>query len=177
MTALSDKEAFIGDINEIKPDVFRRAYSAAISKLSIRDHSRSEIKKTLALKGFEESVSDQVIKKLENDGYLKENEFAERLAKNQLEKGYGRFQIRLKMNAKGFDEDVLDHALESSCSREKEYESALSSALKKLKTLIKEDPAKKRVKLSRFLVSRGFDYDLTREVVNKVLAQYDSFGE
>lgn len=155
---------------EINPDAFRKAYSAAIAKLSMRDHSRFEIKKALALKGFDESISDQVIKKLENDGYLKENEFAERFAKSQLEKGYGRFRIKLKMNAKGLDEEALENALELSCSREKEYESALSAASKKLKTLIgEEDPGKKRAKLSRFLVSRGFDYDLTMEVVKKVL--------
>lgn len=80
------------------------------------------------------------------------------------------------MNAKGLDSDAAENALESSCSHEKEYESAISAAAKKLKTLIREkDPVKKSAKLSRFLVSRGFDYDLTRDVVKKVLAQDDFY--
>lgn len=49
---------------EINPDVFRKAYSVQLlQKLSMRDHSRLKLK-ALALKGFDESISDQVIKKL-----------------------------------------------------------------------------------------------------------------
>lgn len=158
----------------LKNDQFRKAYAAAIAILSIRDHSKYELKKKIISKGFDESVSESVILRLVETGYLKDGDLAQRFACSMLEKGSGRFRIKMKLNEKGFDEKDSEIALEACCSYDQELFSAFSAASKKMKSLNKDDSSKIRVKLSRFLVSRGFDYEITRDVVNRLMDQVDN---
>ncbi len=165
------------DKTEKESDLFRRAYSAAIAKLAIRDHSRAEIARALSLKGFDSDISEIVIKKLEDEGYIKEAELAERFARSRLQKGCGRFQIMQKMSARGFDGDAAEKAVESVCSSEDEYAAAVSAVLKKLRVIGAHDISKTRIKLARFLFSRGFGHEVTMNAVNEVLSHDDLSGK
>ena len=160
------------DVFREYPDLCRRAYAVAISRLAVRDHSRTEIIRILSSKGFDLNISESVVNKLENEGYLKESELAERLAKSGLEKGCGRFKIMQKMNARGFDTDTAEKAVDSVYSHEDEYAAAVSAALKKLNSIRAEDISKKRIKLARFLFSRGFGHDVTMNAVDEVLSSH-----
>lgn len=155
-------------------DQFRKAYSSAMNFLSLRDHSRLELKKKLASRGYDEKITEQVIQSLVYSGYIKEDELASRYADIMLSKGYGKFRIRVKMQQKGLDGEDFEKAIGSDCWLENELNSAITAGSKKIRSIKDEDQSKIRIKLSRFLVSRGFDYDITREAV-KIIMEENGF--
>lgn len=161
-------------MNKSNDDHFRKAYSSAISILSVRDHSRSELKKKLTSKGYDEKITEQVIQRLVDSGYIKEDELTARYADIMLSKGYGRFRIRAKIHQKGLDGEDFEKAIGSACWLENELSSAITAGSKKIRSIKDEDQSKIRIKLSRFLVSRGFDYETTREAV-KIIMEENGF--
>lgn len=159
--------------DKTEPEIFRKAFGKAVNLLSSRDRSKYEIIKALSEKGFDGAVTDMVIKRLTELGYIDDQRFAGRITQSLLGKGYGRYQIKQRMSAKGIEDNAYENAISLACSYEEEFKSALSAATKKMGSLGSEtDIIRIKAKLSRFLVGRGFSYDISRDVVNEIISDY-----
>lgn len=113
LSIYNGKEIDENELDELKETVnIRRAYNYAVSLLARRDHSESELKNKLALKGYK-SGAEEAIEKLKNGGYIDDSRFA-RLYVRELQtlKKYGKRRIEQELYRKGIDRDIIREVLD-----------------------------------------------------------------
>ncbi len=134
-----------------------------------QERCHSEVKEKLAGYGVYGDDAAEIISKLIEENYLNEERFAIHFAGGRFRvKQWGRVKIRYELKQKLVSEYCIKKALKS--IDPDDYEITLQKlAEQKLKTLKGEKNIfiKKR-KLQDFLLQRGFETDLIREVVKKV---------
>jgi len=143
----------------------------AFRLLGRRQHSISELKRKLWNKEYEQKLIDEVIEDLKKNGYMDDKEFIREFVAEKIKsKNWSIKKIKAELFKRGvasklIDEMLLGHFIES------DFESAIKLAKKKYEILLKRNLESKelRNKLSTYLFSKGFDYDLIKNVCNKLL--------
>ena len=130
--------------------------------LSRREHSKKEIYKKMLDKVNSLEILDEEIKKLEQDGILDDERFAEQYLYSLVKRGLGPLRINKYLQEKGVDSHLINTLL-----KDLDWQDlAKEVLLKKSKYQIppKEEDV---VKLKRFLNYRGFEYyDIERAFNN-----------
>lgn len=145
---------------EIKPaKKIEEVYNYGLWHLAKRDHSIYELKEKLAKKTDNTEWIDETIEKFKKSGYLNDQNLVENLLTDYNQyKQYGPSRIKQELKHKGIDNETIKNALEES---EFDYfELAFSCLRKKCREPIKD--RKERDKLTRFLLSRGFGFDMIK---------------
>ncbi|MCC2686032.1 MAG: RecX family transcriptional regulator [Paenibacillaceae bacterium] len=133
----------------------RKAFHSALLYLSRRSRSSKEISDRLLHKGYDESTIQQVLRKLADERYVDDQQYAVTLANYRLKSHRkGRLWIQYELSQKGVDEEHILHAL-SQLDEEEESESACRLLMKKYPA-IHEVTVMVRRKLLLFLKRRGF---------------------
>ena len=119
-----------------------------------------------ALEGDARAASD-VLGSLVSDGYIDDSRYAVAFARDKaVLTGWGPVKVRFALSGKGIPREVIDSALEevdgSSASRK------LSSLLSRKASTLSGDPQMK-LKLLKFALGRGYEYDAVKPVVEEVI--------
>lgn len=143
------------------PAASRTAYESAVMLLARRLSSRRELTRKLAAKRkWSVSEIEDALNQLERQGFLNDRAFAEDVVLSLRSRGYGLSRIRQTLRMKGVPQDVAESALErESCDGAgDELENALALLPRRKAQFLREaDPAKRKAKIARFLVGRGYD--------------------
>ena len=130
--------------------------------LSRREHSKKEIYKKMLDKVNSLEILEEEIKKLEKDGILDDERFAEQYVYSLVKRGLGPLRINKYLQEKGVDSHFINALL-----KDLDWlDLAKEVLLKKSKYQIppKEEDV---IKLKRFLNYRGFEYyDIERAFNN-----------
>ena len=114
------------------------------------------------LEGDEEAAA-KVVEALTADKYVDDARYAAAFAREKATlQGWGPVKIRFQLRAKGVSDEVIAVALEE-IEPEKAYARLAKLLEAKAKTL-KGDP-QGRLKLIKFALSRGYDYDVVKKMV------------
>jgi regulatory protein len=143
----------------------------AFRLLGRRQHSSSELRRKLWSKDYEQKLIDQVIDDLTKSGYLNDSDFIRAfVAEKSKTKNWSRKKIINEMIKRGLNQNLVDKIL-SEQPNESDFESAMKAARKKYELLAKRnlEPKELRNKLSAYLFSKGFEYDLVKEACDKIL--------
>jgi regulatory protein len=143
----------------------------ALRLLGRRQHSISELKRKLWNKDYEQKLIDEVIEDLVKNGYLNDEDFIrEFVADKSKTKKWSKNKIKSELIKRGLTPKQIDEILNKQ-PKETENENALKLAQKKYMLLVKRnsEPKELRNKLSAFLFSKGFDYELIKDVCEKIL--------
>jgi len=139
---------------------------------SRREYSEADILQKLAsLCVSSEDTLDpaQLLDILKKEKYVSDARYATAFARDKASlQGWGSLKIKYALSAKGISKDVIDKALgeiDASAASDK-LEKVLSA---KARTL-KEDPQIK-LKLLRFALGRGYQYDEVSTVIELILKQ------
>lgn len=136
----------------------RKAYDSLTRHLGARDHSEKELRKKLGVR-YPSDIVERTIQIAKTNNWLAEPEImANRLAERLLEKGKGSAYILRELEKKGLPSIRIESDREAQTARE--------SAERKfgdLSTLSFDQ----KPKVMRFLVSRGFGYDIVQQVLFK----------
>lgn len=153
----------------------KNALEKAMDFLAIRPLTERELRSKLQLSGrYSLEDIDEAVSLCRTRGYLNDELLAADAAQFLNSGGRGRGMIRKKLRARGVPEPALEQALEA-VSPEAELEAARNAAEGKLRLLIREkDAGKKREKLFRFLISRGFSPDLSGRIIREKLFAKES---
>lgn len=152
-------------------DEIAQGYERAVQFLSYRPRSIAEIRRNLAEKEIDEAVIDQVIARLENQGYVDDLAFARFWLNNRQEfRPQGARALRFELREKGVASSVIDEALAEFDTSEAAYRAAKDRA-RRLRGL---DKRTFRNKLGMFLTRRGFDYDVTRTVIDRLIDEFEA---
>jgi regulatory protein len=143
----------------------------AFRLLGRRQHSTSELRTKLWRKDYDKSLIESVISDLNENAYLNDEDFIrEFVADKSKTKNWSTNKIKSELIKRGISpkqtEELLDEQL-----KETDNENALKLARKKYEVLLKRnlEPKELRNKLSAFLFSKGFDYELIKDVCEKIL--------
>ena len=137
----------------------------AFSFLNYKPRTEKEIRKKLKEKKISETSIEKVIIILKNLKYLDDSKYAklyleEKLAHNPK----GKRVIAMKLAEKGINKEVIKSVIDTEYNEDTETKKAKELLTKYLKKVRAKSEMDKRQKCYRFLLSRGFDYEIVKEV-------------
>ncbi len=151
----------------LQHEQFEQAKEAAVKYLAIRMRSQKEIEQYLVRqRKYPPIICSRVIQYCLERNYLDDRLFCETYIRDQLNlNSNGLQKIRRALLMKGVNLELIEEAVRRLVRDDDQYKIALTLAKKKAAT-IKDDP-KKRDKLYRFLLQRGFQPGVIIKVLQK----------
>jgi regulatory protein len=151
-------------------DEVARAFDQAVTLLARRPYSAAEIRRHLETKRVALSVIEEVLARLSQSGYIDDRTFVQYWIENREQfKPRGARALQQELRQKGISQDLIDEALEVLDL----HDSAYRAAQEKIRRLHGLKQSDFRVKLGSFLVRRGFDYDIVREVIERLIGELE----
>jgi regulatory protein len=148
----------------------------ALRYLGRRLHSTSELRIKLKQKGYEKELVDDVISDLSKAGYLNDLDFAMEFTMQKINaKLWGKNKIKSELIKKGINAEIIAQALNESFNEDDEYEKAMITAQKKIKSIkFKQDNSTElKRKVISFLIARGYSYEIAGKVCDKLIGEED----
>ena len=147
------------------------AMNRALDILSYRARAKGELRERLVQAGYAKETVGVVIVRLEELGYLNDEEFARNLAREEARKKYGPRRILGDLRRVGVDEEIAREAVEEEFAKRSEYETALTIAQRRYNTGEGSDAQARRV--YGFLMRRGYSTGVCAEVARKYRQETD----
>lgn len=139
---------------------------------SRREYCRQDImKKVLAALGGDADEAGRIMDRLVEEKYIDDLRYASAFARDKSSiAGWGTTKIRYMLAAKGIDRETIAAALQEvdEGKASDRLEKLLSAKVRSLK----DDP-QCRMKLLRFALGRGYQYDEAAEVIDRLLNERD----
>lgn len=162
--------------NEQEESRIKKKYTPAQSLTKIQSYcayqerSHKEVKNKLYEYGLYSNQVDEIISQLITDGFLNEERFAKAYAGGKFRiKKWGRIKIKHELKALGLTKNCIQRGLNEIESAE--YSKTLKNLIKKKLTESKEqNPFKKRDKVARFVIGKGYESELVWEYIRDLLA-------
>lgn len=152
------------DVETIKTAVFDSetsvAFGKAVDYLARAMKTTKQVRDYLTKKGYADDVTNCVIEKLQGYKYLDDQAYA-RMYAEQSKTHKGERRIKQELLNKGISHADVDDQVQ--VDTDDQLTSATSLAQKYLKN--KERDVKTMQKLQRFLLYRGFDFDVVNSVI------------
>ena len=147
-----------------------RARQAALDYVSRGSKTTTEVRRSLARRGFSEHAADDAIAQMERYGYLDDAAYASAYARGRAaSQGHGPQRLRADLIKKGVPRDAIERALEE-LDADALSDAAERLALQRWRALHREaDVRKRKKKTTDFLLRRGFSYDHVREAVSRAV--------
>ena len=129
-----------------------------------QDRCKKEIFTKLDSYELSESDKSFVVDFLQDEGYINDERYCRSYVKSKLNlKKWGVNKIKLSLIAKGVDRDIIDEVISE--IDQDSYKEELVNLLKNRK-INESDPYKRKAKLIRYAVGKGYSYSLVMEIVN-----------
>lgn len=168
------EEEFIDEILKAEEEI--NAYNYALSVLARNAKSEKQLRTKMQEKGYDRQFIDNAIIRLKQQKYIDDERYSEMLINSKINNSkYGKRKIKGTLYEKGINPEIIDEKL-SQISEEDELERAYNLAAKKLRTLKEEDTRKISIKLSNYLVNKGFEFSTVKKAVSRLLdRRWDDF--
>ncbi len=156
------------DHNTQEDSQFKQGYLYAVRLLTASKKSATQLLKRFKEKGYKPEIAESVLEKLKEQGILNDRKMVdETIQWAKQAKRYGKRRIAMELKKKGIAQNVIDDSL-SHYSKEEERETALVLAQVRWQKLERIEPNKRKKRMYDFLISRGFDFETTREIVDQL---------
>jgi regulatory protein len=146
------------------------AMNQALNVLGYRARSARELRERLTRAGYVEETVDGVVERLEELGYLDDEEFAREVVRGKARK-YGPCRIYGDLRRAGVDEELARETVDEKFSGRSEYESARAIAQRRYNTSQRSDAQVRRV--YGFLMRRGYSAEVCAEVAHEYRQEAD----
>ena len=145
---------------------FRKAQNSALRILAHREHSVAELTQKLIRRGYAGDVVQHVIAECLRLNYLDDQRVAQQVLARIKRKGFGIHRVRSELLKRGLAGEESGDDPGESMSAADEQIVARRVSLKKWESLKHHpDATKRKLRLQRFLRSRGFSDSVVIEVV------------
>lgn len=150
-----------------------KVYDLQIAKEKIQaycayqERCHQEVTKKLKSWGLIPEAIDMLIAELMQFNFLNEERYARSFARGKFRiKKWGRLKIKQELKKREIYSKCIEYAMEE--IDEDTYYETLKEVLQKKRQNEKEtNPYKRKAKLTRYLASRGFEYDLIRMAIEE----------
>lgn len=145
-------------IEDISDSSVKDVIAAASNILVFADNTEKSLRDKLERRGFETDVIDSAVEKLKEAGLINDarlmRSFSEYLADKKL---YGRGRIRLELQKKGFDKQLIGENLDD-CVSHVDFKENCLKLLKKKKLADKIRDSKTAQRVTAALARYGYGY-------------------
>lgn len=138
------------------------AFNKAVKYMSSSLKTTKQIREYLYKKDYSKNTIDYVIDKLEEYKYLDDEAYAKAFVLTYSNK-YGKLKLISALKSKGVSDRVIDNIFAEELEMSSSIDGVANKYLKN-KTITQET----LIKLSRFLYSRGYEFDEINRIVNKI---------
>ncbi len=157
-------------LEQHQADQIKWASAAAFHYLKYRPRTEKEMRSHLIGKGYEASVIEAVLCKLDDYGYVNDAAFAKEWVKSRVEaRPQGRRRLISELKQKGIEESELKNAL-SEYSEKDELLAAMSLAKKVQKRNAAYEVLIQKKKIANKLTYQGFDWQVIQEVLRELFS-------
>ena len=142
-----------------------KAYNYAIKYLK-NIKTKKDVYDYLIRKGFSDEETSEVCDYIEEVGLVDDDLYVKFFVEDSFRiKNKGARKIVYELKQRGIDDDKIEEAIEE--ASDMEYEALKEAYKRKLEATKSEtDPYKRKNKIIRFLISRGFDYSDIKDIVD-----------
>lgn len=154
-----------------------RTYDRALNLLAFRARSSADLRRRLVQKGESPAFADQAIERLTSLGLLDDAAYARQVTRSKvLGSGASKRRLQQELFRKGVARPVADEAIAEVLEDESIDEDATVEKLarRKLRSLEKLDAPSRRRRLYGFLARRGYDSQVIRRAMSRVLGADDA---
>jgi len=147
----------------------------AFDYLGRRLHSYNELRLKLLRKKYDKELISEVLDSLGEKKFIDDYEFGKQYAEEKIRlKSWGKNKIKSELFRKGIPAGIIDEIVNKEDSSSSENAEAL--AKKKIKVLSGRNYEKRVLssKLYSYLLSKGYEYDIIREVIKKLIDEDES---
>ncbi|CUP65758.1 recombination regulator RecX [Clostridium baratii] len=155
-----------------KSENLSKCKESALRTIERSYKTEKEIRDKLLSKEFDIETVDSTIDFLIEYGFIDDSKFVSMYIKDRI-RTQGRNKIRYSLISKGVNKLLIEEAF-SELDRDDEMERATILCEKKYLNISKreDDDFKIKNKLTRYLLGRGYDYDIAKEVIREVFIKY-----
>lgn len=171
------KVNLIVDIEKLKDlaekEEMIRCKNSAIRIIERNHKTEKEIRNKLIEKGYNENAINNAIDFLKRYNFLNDNTYTKMYVRDKLN-SQGSNKIKYALMKKGISREMIEEELEN-IDKDDEKKVAMELAKKKLTSIKKSENDKYKIsgKLYRFLISKGYNYDIVKETVKDVMSLDD----
>ncbi|AWK51460.1 recombination regulator RecX [Clostridium beijerinckii] len=147
-----------------------RCKNSALRIIEKSYKTEKEVRDKLILKGYEDNSINKSIEFLKEYNFINDSNYTKAFISDKL-KSQGSQKIKYTLIQKGIPKDKIEEEL-SNLNKENEKNIALNLAKKKLDIIKKKENDNFKIsgKLYRYLISKGYGYDVTSEVVKEIMS-------
>lgn len=172
-------------------DIEKLLFEAEVGKLmermyglfNIRQRSEKEVRRYLKNLSFKRKIKNKeeiseaaielLITKLKQKGLLNDREFAQIWVEaRRKSRKKGKIAIKAELYQKGIDREIIEEILGNPLTGPSEEELAIQALGKKMKIWKSLPFLDLKKKAWEFLARRGFEYEVVKEVVEKLIKKY-----
>ncbi len=139
----------------------------ALKLLSMRMHTEKELQRKMYAKSFPSVEIRKTLELLKEKKLLDDSAFAKAYTEQLRNKANGDIRIRFQLKKRGLSEKTISEGFQKE-GPEDQRKRALEIAELKLKPGKQSDP-KERKRLYDYLVRKGFDYQVCRDVIGRII--------
>lgn len=156
-----------------KEDDYIKCKNAALKIVEKSYKSEKELKDKLLLKGYDNLTIDKTLNFLKEYNFLSDTNYVKMYVKDRS-RLQGKKKIKYDLIKKGINDNLIEEEI-SNIDEDEEREVAYNMALKKYNVLSKRESDKYKLsqKIYRFLLSKGYDYDIVSYAVKRVTSTDD----
>ena len=116
--------------------------------------------------GLDYETANELLSELITDGFVNEERFSKSFVSGKFRiKKWGRLKIERALKTKGLTDYCIQVGL-SEIDEEDYQEVARSLIERKSDEISEENPLVKRVKITKFMASKGYEYDLINSILD-----------
>lgn len=148
-----------------------KALTRAQALCAKQERCSNDIRLKLVQWQIEPNEVDKIINKLISDSFINDERYARMFARDKSKfNKWGPIKITYTLRSKRIPEDIIKSALQEIISDD---DTALKELMiRKLKNLKAKSLYELKVKLIRFGVSRGYEYELVSKIVSSITAEH-----
>ncbi|MFR5264161.1 recombination regulator RecX [Clostridium sp.] len=164
-----DMEVEIDSLKKIiAEEEFLKCKNSALRIVEKAYKTEKEMVDKLLQKGYEGIIIEKTIAFLKEYNFLNDEKYTLMYAKDKS-KIQGKNKIKYSLMKKGIDKEIIENTLDS-IDNNVEEETAYNLAIKKYRILSKKENDKYKLnqKLIRFLLGKGYDYGLIKDVIKRI---------
>lgn len=148
----------------------------ALRKLNSAARTRAEISSVLSAKGLDAEVTQSILDRLTDLGYLNDAEFAQAWVRSRVKsRGLAPSVLRRELLSKGVDLDIVDSALSTIDATDTDQR-ARELALKKYRALSGVANAVAMRRISSLLLRKGYSANASWNIAREVVGDSHSGG-
>lgn len=158
--------------NSVSGSKKNNSYSKALKKIAAycayQERAISEVVTKLDEIDLEEDEKEKILQDLIEQDFINEKRFVRSFVKGRFNlKRWGRVRIRQELKMRGISDQLVQEGLDL-LQPEEYHDTLLHLADRKWKLTNEVDLYKKKSKVGRFLIFRGFESDLVWEIVEQM---------